>query len=216
MLSVEHISIAIGERKVVDDVQFSLKKGRCTGLVGESGSGKSLTALSLMGLLPGQTRITRGKVFFDGQEITSLPENEWRTLRGKDISMVFQKPMTSLNPVMHCGKQVMEAIRQCQEVSRTEARKQTRILFEKIQLPRPEKIFRSYPHQISGGQKQRIMIAMALANHPDILIADEVLVMCKEKLWSRTPAAKFSENRNIRIHKNSLPLSRRYKTICKN
>jgi len=173
MLSVKNLDIAIGSRKVVNGVSFELEKGNCTGLVGESGSGKSLTALSLMGLLPKQASVIGGEILYDDLNLLSLPEKTLRNIRGQKISMVFQEPMTALNPVMHCGKQVVEIIRQHQKVTRNEARRKTLSLFEKVQIPRPEKIFSSYPHQISGGQKQRIMIAMALANHPDILIADE-------------------------------------------
>ncbi len=143
------------------------------GLVGESGSGKSLTALSVMGLLPKQVTITGGEILFKGKNLLLLPGKAMRKIRGQNISMVFQEPMTALNPVTHCGKQVVEVIRQHQNISKKEARRQTLLLLERVQLSRPEKIFFSYPHQISGGQKQRIVIAMALANHPDILIADE-------------------------------------------
>ncbi|UBM62639.1 ABC transporter ATP-binding protein [Candidatus Sulfidibacterium hydrothermale] len=173
MLTVKDLNIHIGDRPVVQDVNFTLKKGTCTGLVGESGSGKSLTALSLMGLLPKQARITGGQILFKDRNLAALSEKAFRDIRGKEISIVFQEPMTALNPVMHCGKQVVEMIRQHQKVSKDAARQKVLSLFEKVQIPRPEKIFSSYPHQISGGQKQRIMIAMALANHPDILIADE-------------------------------------------
>jgi len=143
------------------------------GLVGESGSGKSLTALSVMGLLPKLVHNTGGEILFKDTDLLLLPEKAMRKIRGQNISMIFQEPMTALNPVMHCGKQVVEIIRQHQHVSKKEAHRQTLSLFEKVRIPRPEKIFFTYPHQISGGQKQRIMIAMALANHPDILIADE-------------------------------------------
>jgi len=173
MLTVKDLNIRIGTRPVVQDVNFILKKGTCTGLVGESGSGKSLTALSLMGLLPKQARITGGQILFKNRNLAALSERTFRNIRGKEISIVFQEPMTALNPVMHCGKQVVEMIRQHQKISKNDARQKVLSLFEKVKIPRPEKIFFSYPHQISGGQKQRIMIAMALSNHPDILIADE-------------------------------------------
>ncbi len=173
MLFVRNLHIAVREKQVVRNVSFHLKKGRCTGLVGESGSGKSLTALSIMGLLPKQVAVTGGEILFGDNNLLSLPEKAMRKIRGRKISMIFQEPMTALNPVMHCGKQVVEIIRQHQNVSKKEAHRQTLSLFEKVQIPRPEKIFFTYPHQISGGQKQRIMIAMALANSPDILIADE-------------------------------------------
>jgi peptide/nickel transport system ATP-binding protein len=173
MLSVKNLCITVKETLVVNNVSFHLKKGSCTGLVGESGSGKSLTALSVMGLLPKQVTVTGGEILYKDNDLLLLPGKAMRKIRGQKISMVFQEPMTALNPVTHCGKQVVEVIRQHQNVSQKEARRQTLSLLEKVQLSRPEKIFFSYPHQISGGQKQRIVIAMALANHPDILIADE-------------------------------------------
>jgi len=143
------------------------------GLVGESGSGKSLTALSIMGLLPKQVTITGGEILFKDNNLLLLRRKAMRKIRGQKISMIFQEPLTALNPVMQCGKQVMEAILQHQQIPKKKARKQALLLLEKVQIPHTEKIFSSYPHQISGGQKQRVMIAMALANHPDILIADE-------------------------------------------
>ncbi len=173
MLFVKNLYIAVNKAPVVKNVSFHLKKGSCMGLVGESGSGKSLTALSIMGLLPKQVNITGGEILFKDSDLLLLPGSAMRKIRGQKISMVFQEPMTALNPVIHCGKQVVEVIRQHQKVSKKEAQRQTLLLLEKVQIFRPKEIFFSYPHQISGGQKQRIMIAMALANHPDILIADE-------------------------------------------
>jgi len=173
MLFVKNLYIAVNKAPVVKNVSFHLKMGSCMGLVGESGSGKSLTALSIMGLLPKQVNITGGEILFKDSDLLLLPGKAMRKIRGKRISMVFQEPMTALNPVIHCGKQVVEVIRQHQNVSKKEAQRQTFLLLEKVQIFRPKEIFFSYPHQISGGQKQRIMIAMALANHPDILIADE-------------------------------------------
>lgn len=173
MLSVKNLSISVKQKQVVKDVSFRLKKGSCMGLVGESGSGKSLTALSVIGLLPKLVNVTHGEILFEGKDLLLFSGKAMQKIRGKKISIIFQEPMTALNPVMHCGKQIIEIIRQHQDISKKEARRETLTLFEKVQIPRPEKIFFSYPHQISGGQKQRIMIAMALANHPDILIADE-------------------------------------------
>lgn len=174
MLLVENLSVAVKDRPVVRNVNFHLQKGKCTGLVGESGSGKSLTALSIMGLLPKQVSVTAGKIFYHGKDLLAFSKKDIQKIRGQKITMVFQEPMTALNPVMKCGRQVIEIIRQHQKnVSGKMAREQTISLLKKVQLPDPEKVFASYPHQISGGQKQRVMIAMALANHPDILIADE-------------------------------------------
>lgn len=163
----------------VDRVSFSVGRGETVGVVGESGSGKSVTSLSVMRLIsepPG--RISNGQIEFheaDGSsvDLLSLPNGKMRSYRGKKIGMIFQEPMTSLNPVFTCGDQVMEALLQHETKNRKEAKRRTLELFERVQLPRPEAIFDSYPHQISGGQKQRVMIAMAISCKPDLLIADE-------------------------------------------
>ena len=164
--------------KAVNDISFVLNKGETIGIVGESGSGKSVTSLSAMRLIPSPPGIiSGGEIIFhkDGSsvDLLKLSEDEMRTHRGNDIAMIFQEPMTSLNPVFTCGDQVMEAITLHQNLSTDEAKKLTIKLFEKVQLPEPERIFSTYPHQISGGQKQRVMIAMAMSCEPSILIADE-------------------------------------------
>ena len=164
--------------KAVNDVSFVLNKGETIGIVGESGSGKSVTSLSAMRLIPSPPGIiSGGEIIFhkDGSsvDLLKLSEDEMRTHRGNDIAMIFQEPMTSLNPVFTCGDQVMEAITLHQNLSTDEAKKLTIKLFEKVQLPEPERIFSTYPHQISGGQKQRVMIAMAMSCEPSVLIADE-------------------------------------------
>ena len=164
--------------KAVNDVSFVLNKGETIGIVGESGSGKSVTSLSAMRLIPSPPgNISGGEIIFhkDGGsvDLLKLSEDEMRTHRGNDIAMIFQEPMTSLNPVFTCGDQVMEAITLHQNLSTDEAKKLTIKLFEKVQLPEPERIFSTYPHQISGGQKQRVMIAMAMSCEPSVLIADE-------------------------------------------
>lgn len=148
-------------------------KGAAIGIVGESGSGKSVMALAIMQLLPPQANIATGKIYFDGTDLIDLKPGKMRKLRGNSISMIFQEPMTALNPVARCGKQVAESIMLHQKANRKDARQQVMELFEKVNLPRPGHIYKSYPHQLSGGQKQRIMIAMAIANKPDLLIADE-------------------------------------------
>jgi peptide/nickel transport system ATP-binding protein len=159
--------------EAVKDVSFHLNKGETIGIVGESGSGKSVTALALMGLLnEDQSRIV-GEVLLNGKRLNSLPEEEMRQIRGHQMAMIFQEPMTSLNPVFTCGFQITEAIQLHLKTSKSEAKRRTIELFNEVQLPRPEAIFDSYPHQISGGQKQRVMIAMALSCNPEILIADE-------------------------------------------
>jgi peptide/nickel transport system ATP-binding protein len=163
----------------INNISFKLHRGETLGIVGESGSGKSVTSLSIMRLLnEPPANIAGGEILYhtEGGDIINLltlKETEMRHYRGNEIAMIFQEPMTSLNPVHRCGAQVMEAILNHQNVSNTEARKQTIALFEKVKLPDPERAFTSYPHQLSGGQKQRIMIAMALSCNPSVLIADE-------------------------------------------
>ena len=168
-----------GSVQAVKGISFTLYRGETVGIVGESGSGKSVTSLSIMRLIPSPPgKITSGEVIYhtkDGQQIDLLKisEDEMRKFRGNDISMIFQEPMTSLNPVFTCGDQVMEAILLHQNVDKVRAKEITIEMFEKVQLPTPERMFDAYPHQISGGQKQRVMIAMAMSCNPDILIADE-------------------------------------------
>ncbi|MFN5310103.1 MAG: ABC transporter ATP-binding protein [Candidatus Kapaibacterium sp.] len=165
--------------KAVNDVSFSLKRGKTLGIVGESGSGKSVTSLSVMRLIPDPPgKITQGSIHFyekDGKatDLLTLPEDTMRTYRGNRISMIFQEPMTSLNPVFRCGDQIIEAILLHQQCSKAEAREKTLQLLRMVKLPRPETMIDQYPHQLSGGQKQRIMIAMAMSCNPSLLIADE-------------------------------------------
>jgi len=158
----------------VNGISFKVYKGQTVGIVGESGSGKSVTSLSVMGLLPKPYgNITNGSINFKGKDLTKISEEALRSYRGNDISMIFQEPMTSLNPVYRCGQQVVEAIRIHQKLSKSQAKTLALELFNKVQLPDPERIYKAYPHEISGGQKQRVMIAMAMSCNPEILIADE-------------------------------------------
>ena len=159
--------------EAVKEVSFKLLPGKVLGIVGESGSGKSVTSLALMRLLNEENTQISGEVFLNNIDLLKLPEAEMRSYRGNKIGMIFQEPMTSLNPVLTCGHQVAEAIQLHLKVGKKEAKIRTVQLLEEVQLPRPEAIFGSYPHQISGGQKQRVMIAMALSCNPEILIADE-------------------------------------------
>jgi peptide/nickel transport system ATP-binding protein len=165
--------------KAVNDVSFTLNRGETIGIVGESGSGKSVTSLSVMRLIPDPPGlISGGEIMFHKKggepiNLVKISEPEMRKIRGNDIAMIFQEPMTSLNPVFTCGDQVMEAILLHQKVTKKDAKEKTIALFKEVQLPRPEDIFDAYPHQISGGQKQRVMIAMAMSCNPSILIADE-------------------------------------------
>lgn len=177
MLKIENLSISFksnqGIIKAVDSVNFEISKGMSLGLVGESGSGKSVTALAIMQLLPKQAIIESGNIIFDEKNLIKLSPKEIRKIRGNKIAMIFQEPMTSLNPVMKCGKQLAEVYGKDQKLSKKEIKSLIIELFEKVKLPRPDSIYNSYPHEISGGQKQRIMIAMAIANKPELLIADE-------------------------------------------
>lgn len=168
-----------GSVKAVKGISFNLYRGETVGIVGESGSGKSVTSLSIMRLIPSPPgKISSGEIIYHTKEgkqvdLLKLSEDEMRKYRGNDISMIFQEPMTSLNPVFTCGDQVMEAILLHQNVDKQRAKEITLEMFEKVQLPTPPRIFEAYPHQLSGGQKQRVMIAMAMSCNPDILIADE-------------------------------------------
>ena len=162
----------------IKNLSFDLNKGEILGIVGESGSGKSVSSMAIMGILSKMASIPNGSIkYFTNDnkaiELNKISETEYRKIRGKEISMIFQEPMTSLNPVYKCGEQVVEAILLHQNISKKEAQIKAIELFEEVELPRPEKIFNSYPHQISGGQKQRVMIAMAISSKPKLLIADE-------------------------------------------
>lgn len=177
LLQVKNLSVAFGETVAVHNISFEVFPGELVAVVGESGSGKSVTSLSLLQLLPTQTTIS-GELLFtkngaSAVNLLTLNEAGIQSVRGKDIAMIFQEPMTSLNPVFTCGSQVMEAIQLHQKVSKAVARKRTIDLFEKVQLPDPLQIIHRYPHQLSGGQKQRVMIAMAMSCNPSLLIADE-------------------------------------------
>lgn len=176
MLQVKDLSIRFlshkKETQVVKKVSFNLGMNKILGIVGESGSGKSVTSLAILGLLS-KNAILDGEIYFKEKNIISISNKAFENIRGKKIGMIFQEPMSSLNPTITCGKQVYEVLKKHTDLNKKEIFKEVISLFEKVKLPTPQRIFKSYPHQLSGGQKQRVMIAMAIACKPDLLIADE-------------------------------------------
>ncbi len=178
ILKVENLSLSFGDKKVLNEVSFELNRAETLGIVGESGSGKSITSLAIMGLLGKNAKISsESKILFNGKngtiDLTKISTKEFEKIRGNEIGMIFQEPMTSLNPSLRCGKQVEETILLHQKLSKKEAKEKVLSLFEKVKLPNPERIYKAYPHELSGGQKQRVMIAMAISCEPHLLIADE-------------------------------------------
>ncbi|MFD1292978.1 ABC transporter ATP-binding protein [Lutibacter holmesii] len=176
MLSVQNLSISFNSKSnkntVVQQVSFELQPAKILGIVGESGSGKSVTSLAILGLLNKNAQV-EGTILFNETDLSKISDKQFQQIRGNQISMIFQEPMSSLNPSLTCGYQVLEILKQHKNISKSEAKKTVIELFQKVKLPRAEMIFEQYPHQISGGQKQRVMIAMAIACKPQILIADE-------------------------------------------
>ncbi|HEY9281117.1 MAG TPA: ABC transporter ATP-binding protein [Eoetvoesiella sp.] len=174
LLSIDRLSVKYGAAHVVQDVCLELRHGETLGIIGESGSGKSLTALAIMGLAPGNPSLS-GSIHYQGSNLAGLDEKGWRAIRGKQISIVFQDPMSSLNPLMKVGSQILETISACAETGQTGQHKLDRAvqLFTEVGLPDPERLMKRYPFELSGGQQQRVMIAMALAADPQLLIADE-------------------------------------------
>ena len=178
LLSINNLSVALPKGAdrdfAIKDISLALKSGETVCVVGESGSGKSLTAKAIMGLLPApHVRIAEGEIMFDGQDLVQVDYERLRQLRGSEISMIFQEPMTALNPVMTIGSQIDEIFRFHAEMSGNERRTKAVELLSDVNLPDPEQIVNAYAHELSGGQRQRAMIAMALALNPKILIADE-------------------------------------------
>ncbi|MEJ7793522.1 MAG: ABC transporter ATP-binding protein [Gaiellaceae bacterium] len=169
-----HFFTREGVVRAVDGISFSLEKGKTLGIVGESGCGKSVTALSIMGLIPKPpAKIVSGSVIYDGQDLTKLPERKLEDLRGREIAMIFQDPMTSLNPTLTLGIQITETIRRHYDVPKAQARKKAIELLDEVRIPRASERLDDYPHRFSGGMRQRVMIAIALSCDPKLLIADE-------------------------------------------
>jgi peptide/nickel transport system ATP-binding protein len=178
LLQVQHLNLVFSsgqkELQALSDISFEIREGEVVGLVGESGCGKSVTSLSIMGLLPEHSaRIAGGSIVFQDRDLTALSEKQLRSVRGKEIAMIFQEPMTSLNPVFTIGDQLTETVRLHLNIKRKEAKEHILSILEKVGIPRSRNILNEYPHQLSGGMRQRIMIAMALACRPKLLIADE-------------------------------------------
>ena len=163
-----------GVVRAVDDVSFSVASGETVGLVGESGCGKTVTGLALLGLVPTPPgRVASGSIRLDGQELAGLDDSSWRSVRGRKVAMIFQEPMTALNPVFRIGNQMIDVLRQHQRITRRQARAAAIEMLAKVGIPAPDKRIQEYPHQLSGGMRQRVMIAMALSCNPRLLVADE-------------------------------------------
>ncbi|MDO4297680.1 MAG: ABC transporter ATP-binding protein [Lachnospiraceae bacterium] len=177
ILDVQHLKTYFrtdaGLTKAVNDVSFSVEKGKTLGIVGESGCGKSITSLSIMGLVEKPGEVVGGKIFMEGENLLDKTEKEMRTIRGKKIAMIFQEPMTSLNPVFTIGQQIMEALMLHEKMTKQQARQKGIEMLKLVKIPLAEKRFDEYPHQLSGGMRQRVMIAMALCCNPELLICDE-------------------------------------------
>ena len=177
LLSIKNLTVVfktrLGEVPVIDDVSFSIAPGEILGIVGESGCGKTMTSLAIMGLMPEQGKVTSGSIRLSGEDLVVASEARMRGLRGNEISMVFQEPMTSLNPVFSVGEQIAEVLKAHQGLSKSEAREHAVELLESVKIPLPSRRANDYPHQLSGGMRQRVMIAIALACKPKVLIADE-------------------------------------------
>ncbi|MCU0983855.1 MAG: ABC transporter ATP-binding protein [Acetobacteraceae bacterium] len=168
-----HFFTKAGVLKAVDDVSFSIDQGKVLGLVGESGSGKSVTGFSILGLVDPPGKVVSGEIIFRGRNLSGLPEEEWRKIRGRDIAMIFQDPMMTLNPVLRIDTQMIETVLAHEKVSEQAARARAREALTQVGIPSPDERLRAYPHQFSGGMRQRVAIAIALLHRPALIIADE-------------------------------------------
>ncbi|QDO93092.1 ABC transporter ATP-binding protein [Formosa sediminum] len=173
LLQIENLTISFNGNEVIHNISYHLYANEILGIVGESGSGKSVSSLAILGLLPKKITTLSGAIYFNTTNLTALSQSGFQEIRGNKIAMIFQEPMSSLNPSMRCGEQVEEILIQHTGLSLSQVKNKVLALFEQVKLPDPERVYKSYPHEISGGQKQRVMIAMAIACEPDILIADE-------------------------------------------
>ena len=201
LIEVENLGVRLntsrGPAPAVRGVNFSLKRGETLGLVGESGCGKSVTALALMGLLP-DSAVVSGSVRFEGSELVNLSDADYCELRGNRISMIFQEPMTALNPMHTIGQQVAEPLRRHRKHSAAQARKEAIALLDRVGLPDAARRVDAYPHQFSGGQRQRVTIAMALACEPDLLIADEPTTALDVTIQGQNPRPRRRSRRGAR------------------
>lgn len=173
LLQLENLSVTFGNFRAVDNISYKVEEGEVLGIVGESGSGKSVSSLSIMGLIDYPGKVSADQLTFDGQDLMAMPEKQRRKLTGSDVAMIFQDPMTSLNPCFTVGYQIIEALKTHQGGSKKELKARALELLKQVGIPAPESRLNNYPHQLSGGMSQRVMIAMAIACNPRLLIADE-------------------------------------------
>jgi len=217
LVAIKNLNVFLGPRQdvhVLKSVNLDLPTGQITALIGTSGSGKSITSMTLMGLLPPQARVT-GEIIFKGDNLLDYDSTQWQALRGGQISMIFQEPMTALNPLMTCGEQILEAyLNHHPHASKAEAHAQVITWLNKVHIPHPEKMYHQYPHEISGGQKQRIIIAMAMINEPALIIADEPTtaldVIVQKEIMDLLKSLQLSTSTSILLITHDLALAQRY------
>ena len=200
ILKVNNLSLVVGNQALLKSVSFEIKRGEIFALVGESGSGKSLTSLAIMRLLPDALKVTSGNIFLNDSSLFSISEFDMQKVRGRKIAMIFQEPMTALNPVMTIGEQVAEVIRLHLDLSEKKIQEKVIELFEEVALPSALERYGWYPHQLSGGQKQRVMIAMALACEPELLIADEPTTALDVTIQAQVLALKRDSKKTFALY----------------